>query len=273
MTVRRRGFSRRLFIITIYVASLFLLSAASFSSAEMTGREIMEKQKSLHEVKDQKEAHLMKLVNKKGKVRKRKMLTYAMKTASGVNRSMLVFMAPKDIRGTGLLTWEQKDRDDDQWLYLPASKKEKRISSSGKKNRFMGTDFAYEDMRPEDLDAHKYSLLGSEVIDGNDCYVIEALPATAKEKKESGYSKRSIWVRKDIFFTVKADFYNKRGRLFKTQKNIKLTKVTDRAWRSNLIVMKDLKKKHETHLAVKKRVVNTGLKENLFTLRKLKSIR
>jgi hypothetical protein len=257
----------------LFICILYFSSVNATVYAGMTGREIMEKQKELHEAKTEREIHLMKLINKKGKVKKRMMNTYSMKTKDGLTKSMLVFTAPKDIKGTGLLTWEQKDRDDDQWLYLPATKKEKRIASSGKKNRFMGTDFAYEDMRPEDLDVHEYKLVGSETVDGQDCYVVEAFPSTPKEKKESGYSKRKLWIRKDIFFTVKIEFYNKKGRLFKVQTNRDLKNVTGTIWRSNTVIMRDLKKKHETHLIIRKRALNKPMKEDFFTLRKLKSLR
>lgn len=92
-----------------------------------------------------------------------------------------------------------EDGNDDQWLYLPATRNAKRIAAAGKKNRFMGTDFAYEDLRPENLAAHSYRLAGSEALDGSDCWVIESVPANEQQASDTGYGKRRLWVRKDNY--------------------------------------------------------------------------
>lgn len=134
----------------------------------------------------------------------------------------------------------------------------------------MGTDFAFEDLRPENLATHEYKLSGGEQIDGKDCFVVEALP-TEKEEKESGYSKRKLWVRKDIFFTVKLEYYDKKGNLIKVQENKTLKNVGGTLWRADEIIMKDLKEKHQTSLIVSSRAVNKGLEEGFFSLRQLKA--
>src|SRR5574341_1158535 len=132
----------------------------SLAGEQLTGRQIMEKQKQLHESKDEDFKQDMQLIDRNGNVSKREVANYYLKTPEKLTKTMIIFLAPADVRGTGLLTWEQKAREDDQWLYLPASGKERRIAASGKKNKFMGTDFAYEDLRPENLDTHTYNLLG-----------------------------------------------------------------------------------------------------------------
>ncbi|MBI4824039.1 MAG: outer membrane lipoprotein-sorting protein [Nitrospirae bacterium] len=253
----------------IFAFSLAIVLAPTVSSA-MTGKEIMEKQKQIQQANDEKEVLSMKLIDKKGNVKEREVVRYSMKTASTVNKIMMIFNKPSDIKGTGLLTWEQKGRDDDQWLYLPELGKEKRIASGGKKNKFMGTDFAFEDLRPENLSTHEYNLTASETIEGKDCYVIEAIPI-GKEEKESGYSKRKFWIRKDIFFTVKVEYYDKKGKHIKTQENKNPKNVSGSVWRSDEIVMEDHEENHKTTLAVQSREVNKGLKEDFFSLRQLMS--
>ncbi|MFQ5902436.1 MAG: outer membrane lipoprotein-sorting protein [Candidatus Binatia bacterium] len=255
---------------TLLAICIFCLPMLSTAGAEMTGRQIMEKQEELHEAKDEEFRQDMLLIDRHGNTRKRDVVNYFLKKSNGLNKTVIIFLAPADVRKTGLLTWEQKDRDDDQWLYLPAMRKAKRIASSGKKNKFMGTDFAYEDLRPEDLDAHTYNLIGSEKIAGQDCYVVEALPATKKEKRESGYSKKKFWVRKDIFFTIKKEFYNKQGQLEKESMDEDLEKISGSMWRSKKVTMKDLKAKHQTVLITTSRKINKGVPERKFTLRELK---
>jgi len=260
------GFAR----ITLLTISIFYLSMLSPAGAEMTGRQIMDKQKELHEAKDEEYRQDMLIIDKHGNTRKRDVINYLLKKSDGLNKFVIIFLAPADVRKTGLLTWEQKDRDDDQWLYLPALRKAKRIASSGKKNKFMGTDFAYEDLKPENLDAHTYNLLRSEKIAGQDYYVVEALPATKKEKRESGYSKRIFWVRKEIFFTIKKEFYNKQKQLAKISVEEDLKKVSGTMYRSKKVTMTDLKAKHKTVLITTSRKINKGVPERKFTLRELK---
>ncbi|MCP4976343.1 MAG: outer membrane lipoprotein-sorting protein, partial [Maribacter sp.] len=116
------------------------------SYAEMTGKEIMEKQKNRHELKYEQMSIEMILENKKGRKKNRGIVYYAFIEETGLSKVMLKFLSPADIKNVGLLTWEHgEEKEDDQWLYLPASKKVKRITSGGKKNKFMGTDYAFED--------------------------------------------------------------------------------------------------------------------------------
>ncbi|MBI4831919.1 MAG: outer membrane lipoprotein-sorting protein [Candidatus Lindowbacteria bacterium] len=173
------------------------------------------------------------------------------------------------MKGVGLLTVEYSARDDDQWLYLPALRKVRRISASDQGDNFMGTDFTYEDIRSEKLDQHQYTVARSETIDGHDCYVIEAVPSTEKQKKESGYSRREIWVRKDIFLTVQTKYYDKKGEHFKTEVRTDVVEVCPNIYRPNFMEMKNLKTKHTTQLGFDERKINKGLNDTIFTEREL----
>jgi len=241
----------------------------SLAGEQMTGRQIMEKQKQLHESKDEDFRQDMLLIDRNNNTSKREVTNFYLKTPEKLTKTMIIFLAPSDVRGTGLLTWEQKAREDDQWLYLPATGKERRIAASGKKNKFMGTDFAYEDLRPENLDTHTYNLLGSEVVGGQDCYVVEALPSTDQEKAESGYAKRKFWIRKDIFYTIKKEFYNKQGQLEKISVDEELASVSGPMWRSKKVTMEDLKAKHKTTTITTERKIDKGVPDSKFTLREL----
>ena len=241
----------------------------SLAGEQMTGRQIMDKQKQLHESKDEEFRQDMLLIDRNGNTSKREVENFYLKTPDKLTKTMIIFLSPADVRGTGLLTWEQKTREDDQWLYLPASGKERRIAASGKKNKFMGTDFAYEDLRPENLDTHTYNLLGSEVVGGKDCYIVEALPSTDQEKAESGYAKRKFWIRKDIFLSIKKEFYNKQDQLEKVSVDEELENVSGSMWRSKKVTMEDLKAKHKTVLATTGRKIDKGVPDSKFTLREL----
>jgi len=247
--------------------AVILLVPVVTLAAELTGREIVDKQKNLHEVANEFESQKMILVDKKGKKEVREVRRYSKEVEPDVYRALIVFLNPANIRGTALLTWEHKDAEDDQWLYMPARGKMQRIAKGGKKNYFMGTDFAYEDLRSENLDAHKYNRLKDEVYKDRDCYVVEALPATKEEKRSSGYSKRIMWVSKGNFVTLKVDFYDRRRKLLKTQTSYDLENVRGSVWRAKKVLMNHHQKKHKTLVGAVKRDIDTVIPDQNFTER------
>ncbi|MEK6683648.1 MAG: outer membrane lipoprotein-sorting protein [Nitrospirota bacterium] len=243
----------------------FCLAGGSAWAQDPTGLDIMKKQRELQRAKDEEETQRMTLVNKNGESKERKVVRLTVTSREDLSKILIRFLAPRDVENSGLLTWEAKDGNDDQWLYLPAAKKTKRIASSGKKNRFMGTDFAFEDLRPENLAVHTYNLVGSEIVDGQDCFVIEAIPANEKQAEESGYSKRKLWIRKDIYYTVKRDYYDKKGQLEKVQTDRNLINVKGSIWRVNEIEMRDVQAGTKTVVVIEARAQEKGLKDSLFT--------
>lgn len=239
--------------------------AAPAAGWGQSGSETMQTQRELHRLRDEEERQVLRLVSKTGAVKERKIVLYTLSGAGGLHKILLRFLAPRDVENTALLTWEAKDGDDDQWLYLPATRKPKRVAASGKKNRFMGTDFAYEDLRPESLPAHRYTLVGTEAVEGVECQVIEAVPATDRQAADTGYSKRKIWIRKDNLVTVKREYYDRQGKLEKVESRRKLVNVTGNVWRTNEVEMQDVQNGTKTTLLVESRRFNTGLADSFFT--------
>jgi hypothetical protein len=261
---RRRGMGARCVraLLVVAASSLALAPAAS----AQTGLEIMKEQKRRHETKSEQTRTKMTLVDPTGKEKEREMIVVSSRGADGLTKMLLKFLAPADIRNTGLLTWEQPgDKDDDQWLYLPATKSVKRIASSGKKNAFMGTDLAYEDLRPENLDAHTYEVVRQEDVGGQKCWVIEALPSTDKEKLESGYAKRVFWVRQDLHLTVQTEFYNRSGKLQKRAVFGDFANVAGDAWRAKTVRVETVDRKTATVSSTVEQRVNQEIDENLLT--------
>lgn len=173
------------------VAVLALVGPAP--AADPSGVAIMKKQRETQRLKDEEERQALKLISKSGASKERKLIRYLLSGPGDLDKILVRFLAPRDVENTGLLTWEGKDGNDDQWLYLPTVKKPKRIAASGKKNRFLGTDFSYEDLRAENVAVNTYALVGSEAVDGVDCFVIDATPATERQASDSGYGRRQIW--------------------------------------------------------------------------------
>ncbi|MFQ5527324.1 MAG: outer membrane lipoprotein-sorting protein [Thermoanaerobaculia bacterium] len=169
----------------------------------------------------------MVLRNKAGKEARRglSIRTLEVPDESVGDKSLIVFSSPADIDGTGLLSHAKILDPDDQWLYLPALKRVKRISSVNKSGPFVGSEFAFEDFTALELEKFDYSYVGEEPCGGLTCDVVERYP----RYEHSGYTKQVSWVDQDVFQIRKVEFYDRKGELLKT---LELTdyRLYDEAW-------------------------------------------
>ncbi len=234
-------------------------------AGELTGRDIIEEQQERQTIDHEFSRVNLTLVDRMGNEKHQKLVIYAVKK-EGKTKLLVQYHAPAKLRGVGLLTWEQeKDKEDDQWLYLSASKSSKRIAGGSKKNQFMGTDLAFEDMRPENLDTHEYTLLGEEPIFDQKCWKIQAVPATDKEKKLSGYGKRIMWVDKSNYFTLKVDYYDPHGRHIKTAVFEDVRNISDNLFRSYRTIWQRIRQKTTTVMVYEKIDITTRHRDIIFT--------
>lgn len=253
----------RSFLLAVVLVGLL----GGVARAEMSGRQIMDEQKTRHEVDSEYVEVVMLLADSKGNKEKRLTKQYNKKLGNGEARALLVFLDPADIKGTALLTWDHDKDPSDQWLYLPAQGKMQRIAEGSKKSYFMGTDFTYEDLEPEDMDNYVYTVVKNENLDGAACWVVEAVPANDAKKRESSYSKRLLWVRQDNFVTAKVEFYDRRERLMKTQTAHDLENVQGTVWRARKTLMDNVSKDHKTVMGLKARELNKPIDDQVFTER------
>ncbi len=206
---------------------------------------------------------LISMKGKKERRRSRELTSIEKKYEDGKfkSKSLLRFSKPKEVKGTGFLTWDKVGSNpDDQWLYLPALKKVKRIRTKEKGRSFMGTDFSYEDLSGRNLDADEYELLGEESIHGSSCYKVEAKP----KEKGGQYSSRIVWVEKHNSLMKRVVFFNKKGDRFKILDIPDHVKNGD-YWTATKMIMKNLKNNHRTELDVLKVDYDQELKDNVFT--------
>jgi uncharacterized protein len=209
--------SRRVTAAALAGASAVVLSAST-GPAELSARDIMEKNFFATKVTSLRVETTMVLVTNRGERRERATSGVVKLQPNGVDSKLVVkFNTPPDIKGTGVLQVEHSDSDDDLWIYLPALKKSRRLVANNKKDSFAGSDFSYGDITLPKVDHYRHTLLRSEAIDGHDCYVVESLPATDAVKANSGYRKKITWVRADNFVESKVEYYDLAGRLLKTQ--------------------------------------------------------
>ena len=184
----------------------------------MTAKQIMEKNFYVTKVKAFKADSTMVLFNAQGEKRERKLANVQALEANGVDSKTLAkFLEPADVRGTMFLQIEHSGADDDQWIFLPALQKSRRLVANNKKDSFFGSDFSLCDISLPKVEAYSHRLTGMEAVGGADCYVVESVPATDQLKDDTGYSKKVSWIRKDNFIEAKVDYYDLNGELFKTQ--------------------------------------------------------
>jgi outer membrane lipoprotein-sorting protein len=156
----------------------------------------------------------MLLRNAHGQESRREMRSRALEKKGG-DWNLIIFDEPKDVAGTALLTHSHAGADDDQWLYLPALKRVKRIASGNKSGPFVGSEFAYEDLSSQEVEDYKdYKLLREEACPGGDeqCWVVERIPVD----KDSGYSRQIGWADQSEYRLRKVDFYDRKGDPLKT---------------------------------------------------------
>lgn len=200
------------------LAGAGLLPRASRAAQDPAAREIMEKNFFASKIASLKTDATMVLINDRGQVRERRISSLQKLQKNGIDSKLVMkFNAPVDIKGVSFLQIEHSDADDDQWIYLPALKKTRRLVANNKKDSFMGSDFSYGDFSRPKVDWYQHRLLRSEAIDGRDHFVVESLPRDDAIKNDLGYSRKIMWVRNDSFLETRVEYYDLRGDLLKTQ--------------------------------------------------------
>lgn len=235
-------------------------------SEKITGREVMIKMKNRPDGETRYATTEMILIKKNGRQRVRKIESWAMDIGDD-SKKIMFFTYPGDVKGTGFLTWDYDDKDktDDKWLYLPAMKKTRRISGkSSKTDYFMGSDFTYDDMSQRSVDKEKHTFLREEKLDGRDCWVVESKPL---EKGEI-YSKRVSWIAKECLIPLKVEFYDKLNKLHRVMTISEIDKQQG-FWTMHHMEMENVQTGHKTVIKLENQKFDVKLNPNIFTVAKM----
>lgn len=185
------------------------------------------------------------------------------------DKSIIIFDSPADIRGTAMLSHVRILDADDQWLYLPALKRTKRISSVNKSGPFVGSEFAFEDLTASELNKYKYKYITSEECESLQCDIIERYP----QYEYSGYTRQLVWIDKMIYQIRKIEFYERRGELLKTLVMKDFRQYPDNIWRAHQFFMTNHQTGKSTELVYSDYKFKTGLKDKDFLKSVLRRIR
>jgi len=215
-------------------------------------------------------AHLeMTLYNRHGQNTTRRVRVRTLETEDDGDKSLTIFDQPRDVKGTALLTFSHKVKSDDQWLFLPALKRVKRISSANKSGSFMGSEFAYEDISSEEVEKYTYRWLRDEDYEGKSCFVIERDPVDPN----SGYTRQVAWIDKTEYRLLKVDYFDRKKSLLKTLLFKQYHQYLDHYWRAEIMEMSNHQSGKHTTLHWKDYQFRVGLKDKDFTKNSLKRAR
>lgn len=246
----------------LVITTLITINLQQLIAQELTAREIVNRSLNLPEGDDQTSNLTMTLTNKSGDTRVREIKQFTKKMGD-VEKSIMFFIAPADVKNTSFMNWSYtSDKPDDQWIYLPAIKKTKRISSDSKSDYFMGSDFTYDDLGDRKVEDDTHSLLRKDEIEGVSYYVIESIPKEA----DYMYSKTITWINTESFIGLKKEFYDEDEELLKVLSILQVEDI------ENLLVithseMKNVQKNHSTSMKLSDIKINTGIEDAKFTER------
>lgn len=211
----------------------------------------------------------MILRNRQGEESRRTLSIKTLEMENDGDKSLTVFDTPRDIKGTALLSFTHALEADDQWLYLPALKRVKRISSANKSGPFVGSEFAYEDLTSQEVEKYRYKWLRDETINAHEAFVIEQYP----QYEHSGYTRQVVWLDKKMYKPLKVEFYDRKNALLKTLVINGYQQYRDNYWRADNMLMTNHQTGKETELAWSNYRFQNGLSERDFDKNALKRSR
>jgi len=257
----------------ILLASLLIGSSNTMASSLPTGEQVAKNINARDEGISLSRKMRMVLTDKRGKERVRETISYR-KYFGDEKRTVIHYLTPRNIKKTAFLTFDYPEarKDDDQWLYLPAMRKVRRISASDRGDYFLGTDFTYEDIKKESkvtMEDYTRKTLREDDLNGNLTYVIEAIPVNKTVAEELGYGKVIQWIDKSIWIARKSKFYDVRGKALKTIYTEDIKKV-DGIWTAHRLKVDNHKTGHKTLFIFSDVSYNKGVRDDFFTQRALR---
>lgn len=225
-----------------------------------------ENDKVMSNFEDSKSKMTMTLINAKGQTKIRQIQSKTLELNGG-DKSLMEFLSPADVKGTKFLNYEHANKDDDQWLYLPALKRVKRISSKNKSGAFMGSEFSYEDVSSFNIEKYDYedTQAKEEQLEGKEIYKVERFP----NYQYSGYTKQVSYIDKESFLTLKVDYYDRKKSLLKSAYFTDY-KLINGVYRNGKIHMKNFSNSKESTLVWNEESIKNGLTQKDFHKRVLK---
>lgn len=256
-------------IISVGVIVVVVTGSMVFGAED--AKRIMSKSQEANKISGSESIATLTIFDKKGNKRVRKFSSASKKTKEGVSKMIMRFLEPPDVKGTGILSFDNEDKDDDMWIYMPALRKTRRIVSSEKTKSFMGSEFSNADITSPNIDDFTYKILGTEDVNKVKCWKIETLPANEDVADDFGYSKKIVWVARKDYMARKTDFYDLDGELLKTLTihEVKLLDPDNQKYQAVDLVIVNVQNGRKSQFKIDKVVFNPEVKDEYFTTKYL----
>jgi outer membrane lipoprotein-sorting protein len=246
--------------LTLTIIALFI----STNIWSQDAKEINKKTIDLTKIDAMEMTSTLRIYDAKGRERVKQTAT-AYKRFGETTKIITRFVSPADVKGIGLLIYDNENKDDNMWIYLPTLRKVRRIVSSEKGKSFMGSEFSNADMSKPNLDDYTYNLIGSEQYEGKDCWQVESIPINEDIADENGFSKKVAWINKLNFQTYKVVYYDFDNEPYKEM----LLRKYEEAGQGKFIIRKmeilNLQNGRKSILTIDQLQMGSALTENSFT--------
>lgn len=206
----------------------------------------------------------LKIYDSKGSERIRK-VSNATKKFGNTVRIKIKFLSPADVKGTAILIYDNEDKDDEMWIYLPALRNTRRIVGSEKGRSFMGSEFTNADMSKPNSDDFTYKLLPGRTINGKDCWVVESVCKSAEKGEELGFSRKISYIDKKNYLAQIVEFYNNKNELFRKISYTDYRRQSDGSFFAFGMQALNLKNGRHSEMIVNSFRLGTNLKESDFS--------
>lgn len=253
----------------ILIMLMCLLSVPAL--ADLTARQIMEQEESRYNATTESFKITMTLskdLDRQNQPYRTIEMYMWLANQANLQSSLIKVASPASLRGMGVLTIQESVSQTLQTLYMPEIGT-RTIASNKKSDRFMGvSDITFGDLEPEVLERWTYTRLPDQILDGQTCFILEAVPVNQDDVRNYGYQKRIIWLNQANYFILKIEYYDQEGQLAKVQLNQEIIQVNG-FWRANRIVVQNLSRDHLTVLTFSERQINPQFPDNFFSERYL----
>lgn len=257
-------------VVVVLVALLVATSGVAGRAGAEEARSVMERSESRTKARTERTTYTMELLDADGEVEQTRTLEVFYKRESDHEVTLQKFLSPPLLEDTGMMIVDRGKPSNDIWLYLPATRRLRRISGAEKSNWYLGTQFTYEDFEDYNLEAYGFTLRDEAAChDGARCWVIEAVATSESEKDATGYGKKVYWIEKESLYPVRVDYLDQEGSEIKRLTASGLKEIGD-YWRPAEIIMRDLRNDRRTRIRAEEREMDLDLDDYYLSRRYLR---
>jgi len=246
---------------------LLLLSTLILGQNSPSPKEIMEKSRQVSKLTGMEAISTLKIFDAKGRERTRKISVASRTFENGtIEKRIIRFLAPAEVKGTGMLIFDYDASDDDMWIYMPALRKTRRIVSSEKGKSFMGSEFSNADMSAPNLEDYTYTLVGIEFVNEKECWKIEMIPVSEEIMDEIGVTRKISWIGEEDYVLRKSEYYDLDDELWKILSASEVENLSTGKYMATYMKMENVQNGRRSEFSMDEIQYNPEVKEEYFTV-------